>query len=77
MFLVRFLALVVILNVLRYIVGGLLVEPFAIFPGLSASMEESASYFNAEFAAFDWVTSFFYNFVMGPFAAEAAPTNNF
>lgn len=64
MFLVRFLALVVILNVLRYL-GGLLVEPFTIFPGLSASMEESASYFNAEFAAFDWVTSFFYNFVIG------------
>ncbi len=64
MLLVRFLALVVILNLLRYIVGGALVEPFTIFPGLTASMEESPSYFNAEFATFDWVTSFFYNFMM-------------
>ncbi len=43
MLLFRFLALVVILNLLRYIVGGALVEPFIIFPGLSASMEESPS----------------------------------
>ena len=60
---VRFLALVVILNVLRYI-GGFLIEPFVIFPGLSAAMENNASYFRTEFETFDWVTSFFYNFVM-------------
>ena len=63
MLLLRFLALVVILNMLRY-VGGSLKELLIIFPGLSVAMDESASYFNAEFATFDWVTSFFYNFMM-------------
>ena len=63
MLLLRFLALVIILNVLRY-VGGSLLELPIIFPGLSAATEESASYFNAEFSTFDWVTSFFYNFMM-------------
>jgi hypothetical protein len=63
MFLLRFLALVVILNILRY-AGGALIEPFVIFPGLSAAMEESASYFNSVFETFDWATSFFYNFMM-------------
>lgn len=61
---VRFLALVVILNLLRYVIGGTLIEPFTIFPGLAASMEESASYFRNEFETFDWATSFFYNFMM-------------
>lgn len=60
---VRFLAPVVILNILRY-VGGFLIEPFVIFPGLSSAMEDSASYFNNAFETFDWVTSFFYNFMM-------------
>lgn len=63
MLIIRFLALVVILNVLRYL-GGLLIEPFIIFPGLSAAMENNAGYFNTAFATFDWVTSYFYNFMM-------------
>ena len=63
MLFLRFLTLVVILNVLRYLLG-FLVEPVAIFPGLSAAMEDSASYFNVDFETFDWVTSFFYNFMM-------------
>ena len=64
MLLLRFLALVVILNVLRYVIGGFLVEPFTIFSGLFTAMQESASYFNSVFDTFDWVTSFFYNFMM-------------
>ena len=63
MLLVRFLALVVILNVLRYL-GGFLIEPTAIFPGLTAAMMASAEYFNTVYDTFDWVTSFFYNFMM-------------
>ena len=60
---VRFLGLVLILNVLRY-GGGYLFEPYVIFPGLMGAMAESASYFRTQFTTFDWVTSYFYNFVM-------------
>ena len=63
MLVIRFLALVLVLNVLRY-AGGFLFEPFIIFPGLFGAMEESASYFRTEFTTFDWVTSYLYNFVM-------------
>ena len=59
----RFLGLVLLLNVLRY-GGGFLFEPFIIFPGLFGAMEESASFFRTEFQTFDWVTSYFYNFLM-------------
>ena len=31
---------------------------------LFAEMEKHASYFNTEFTAFDWVTSYFYNFMV-------------
>ena len=44
MLVIRFLGLVLILNVPRY-GGGLLFEPLIIFPGLFGAMEESASYF--------------------------------
>lgn len=60
---VRFLALVVILNLLRYL-GGFLIEPLRIFPGMSAAMEDGAGNFNIAFETFDWVTSYFYNFIM-------------
>ena len=59
----RFLALVVLLNVIRY-VGGWAFEPFIIFPGLMGAMEENAGYFNTAFTTFDWVTSYSYNFAM-------------
>jgi hypothetical protein len=59
----RFLGLVLVLNVLRYS-GGFLFEPFVIFPGLFGAMEESASYFRNEFTSVDWVTSYLYNFLM-------------
>lgn len=63
MLIVRFLALVLILNVLRY-AGGFLFEPYIIFPDLFGAMAENASYFRTEFTTFDWVTSYLYNFVM-------------
>lgn len=63
MLFVRFLALVVILNVLRYVVG-FLIEPLVIFPGLLAAMHASADYFNTVYDTVDWVTSYFYNFMM-------------
>ena len=53
MLLFRFLTLVVVLNVLRYVIGGFLIEPLTIFAGLSAAMQESADYFNSEFNTFD------------------------
>ena len=59
----RFLSLVVVLNVLRYVVGAV-IEPFLIFPGLFGAMESNSSYFNTTFTQLDWVTSYFYNFVV-------------
>lgn len=61
MHVLRFLALVVLLNLIRYLVGGL-IEGWAIMPHLFAAMEESSEYFNTRFTAFDWSTSFLYNF---------------
>ena len=63
MLIARFLGLVLILNVIRYL-GGFLFEPFVIFPGLMGAMAQSAEYFRTEFQTFDWVTSYFYNFMM-------------
>lgn len=59
----KFLALVVALNIIRY-VAGLPLEKFLIFDRLFGAMERSASCFNIEFTTFDWVTSTFYNFMM-------------
>ena len=59
----RFLVLVVILNVVRYLVGGLVEQPF-ILPHLFGEMEANPSYFATEFTTIDWATSFFYNFMM-------------
>ena len=63
MLILRFLGLVLALNVIRY-AGGFLFEPFVIFPGLFGAMAENASYFRTEFETFDWVTSYLYNFLM-------------
>jgi len=57
----RFLGLVVLLNLVRYVIG-FLVEPWVIFPGLFHAMEESSAYFNTSFETVDWVTSYLYNF---------------
>jgi hypothetical protein len=60
---IRFLVLVVALNVARY-VGGFPFERYLIYERLFGAMEQSASYFNTSFTTLDWVTSFFYNFMM-------------
>ena len=59
----RFLLLVVVLNVIRYLVGGLVEAPL-IMPYLFGAMQESTAYFNTDFATLDWMTSYFYNFMM-------------
>jgi hypothetical protein len=57
----RFFALVVLLNIVRYVIG-FLVEPWIIFPGLFGAMEENSAYFNTSYHTVDWVTSYLYNF---------------
>lgn len=59
----RFLLLVVVLNIVRYVVGGPL-EAVMILPGLFGEMERHADYFRTEFSTFDWATSYFYNFMV-------------
>lgn len=59
----RFLALVVLLNLIRYLVGAV-IEPPLIFPGLFGVMESHASYFRTSFTTLDWATSYFYNFMV-------------
>jgi len=64
----RFLVLVVLLNVVRYLVAGV-VEQALVLPHLFGAMAESAEYFRTEFATWDWITSYLYNFVMWGVAA--------
>lgn len=59
----RFLGLVVVLNIIRYVVAGVIEMPL-ILPPLFKEMEENATYFNTAFATVDWLTSYFYNFIM-------------
>lgn len=59
----RLLGLVLILNVLRYLVGGL-VESVLIFPGLFNEMANHADHFNTGFTRLDWLTSYLYNFMI-------------
>ena len=54
----KFLALVVLLNLVRYTVP-LPVEQALVFSGLSRAMMRSQLYFNTEFTAEDWITSYF------------------
>ncbi len=61
--LIRFFALVLLLNVVRYGVVGSL-ESVLIFPGLFGAMEASPDYFNTSFTRLDWLTSYAYNFGM-------------
>ena len=62
MIVLRFLGLVVLLNVARYVVG------FAAIPLVThrmfGVMEAHPDVFNMEFTTADWVTSFSYNFVL-------------
>lgn len=59
----RFLVLVVLLNVARYLVAVPIERQF-ISDHLVGAMERSSSYFNTAFTIFDWITSYFYNFMM-------------
>lgn len=61
--LLKFLSFVVALNLVRYF-AGYPVEKFFIFDSLVGAMEKSAYCFNTHFTTFDWVTSYFYNFMM-------------
>jgi len=60
---IRFLLLIIILNILRYLVIGLIEEPL-ILPYLFSQMEINTEYFNTDFQTLDWLTSYFYNFIM-------------
>jgi len=64
----RFLVLVVLLNVVRYLVAGV-IEQALVLPHLFGAMAESPEYFRTQFATWDWVTSYLYNFVMWGVAA--------
>ncbi|MXX72145.1 MAG: hypothetical protein F4106_12815 [Gemmatimonadetes bacterium] len=66
--LLRFLVLVVLLNIVRYVVAGF-VEQMLILPHLFAAMAASQEYFRTEFTTLDWVTSYLYNFAMWAVAA--------
>jgi len=54
---------VILLNIVRYFVGGLIESPL-ILPQLFATMEAEPAYFATSFETLDWVTSYFYNFMM-------------
>jgi hypothetical protein len=59
----RFLALVIVLNLIRYFVP-IFIEAPLVLEKLFAVMGNNPSYFNTELTTFDWVTSYFYNFMM-------------
>lgn len=63
MLFLRFLLLIIILNLIRYFVIGIIEEPL-ILPYLFNQMELNVSYFNTSFSTLDWITSYFYNFMM-------------
>ena len=62
-FIVKLLLLVVVLNVVRYVVAGP-IEALLIFDRLFGAMDASRSFFNTQFTRWDWITSYFYNFIM-------------
>ncbi|MBI4548252.1 MAG: hypothetical protein HY707_09745 [Ignavibacteriae bacterium] len=61
--LLKFLGLVIALNVVRYTVP-IWLEQWLILPQLFSAMERSSAYFNTGFTTVDWMTSYFYNFMM-------------
>ena len=62
MTMLKLLGLVVVLNIVRYVAAAPL-EAYLVFGGLFGAMEQS-SCFNTAFTTVDWVTSYFYNFMM-------------
>ncbi len=61
--LVKFLTLVLALNLIRYVFGYPF-EKLLIFDPLFGTMERNALCFNTRFTTLDWTTSYFYNFMM-------------
>ncbi len=59
----KLIGLCAVLNILRYYVFGFIEGVFVMGP-LFAAMEQSKEYFNTDFKTIDWVTSYFYNFVL-------------
>jgi hypothetical protein len=59
----RFLILVVLLNVIRYVAGEPL-EMWTVLPHVFGEMERHPDYFRTEFTQFDWITSYLYNFMV-------------
>ena len=59
----RFLALVVLLNIVRYSFAYLPLEQLAFQPMMNV-MVANPGYFKMEFSANDWATSYLYNFMM-------------
>jgi hypothetical protein len=59
----KFLALVIILNLLRYTYAYLPIEG-AVFGPLILAIGINPEYFNMNFTTFDWTTSYFYNFML-------------
>lgn len=59
----KFLLLVIILNVVRYLVGGPL-EALFVVEGMHAVMPQYPEVFNVDFSGRDFALSFFYNFML-------------
>ena len=62
MTMLKLLGLVVVLNIVRYVAAAPL-EVYLVLGQLFGAMEQSAC-FNTAFTTADWVTSYFYNFMM-------------
>jgi hypothetical protein len=55
--------LIIILNVLRYVIAGP-IEMLLVANKMFAVMQKNFTFFNTKFTTVDWVTSYFYNFMM-------------
>lgn len=59
----KFLLLVVLLNGVRYLIGGM-IEQYTIMLPMHQPMAEFPFCFNNNFTDHDWATSFFFNFML-------------
>lgn len=62
-YLLKFLVFVIVLNIIRYAYAYFPIEQFAFLP-MFGVMEANPTYFNTNFSTTDWVTSYFYNFML-------------
>lgn len=63
MLIAKILILTVVLNLVRYSIGGI-VERWTVMDPMVSIMSSSAGHFNTSFTRFDWATSYAYNFAM-------------